>query len=166
MKLEKVSTVGRTGAAVRRIAIAMTVAVASGATLFTGAGQAQADSSWSNGWDTYSDPFRCTVGSDEATYFCMYYNSGAEGAIWKSQAKAQNFYVYGTTFQDDGYGSNGAGVSVANNAASAENDSFTSTLAVYSNWNETGDVTYIPAGRGGNLSSYVKNADGSAQLLG
>ena len=134
--------------------------------LIAGAGQAQAASSWSNGWGTYSDPFRCTYGSNgEAVYFCLYYNSGANGAVWKSPYTQWNFTAQWTApFESDQYGSSGAGQRVYHNAASAENDTNSCNLGVYSNWNTDGNVTWIPPLRGGNLNSYVKNHNESAKL--
>ncbi|MFE7529884.1 hypothetical protein ACFU7Y_29830 [Kitasatospora sp. NPDC057542] len=154
-----------TSRARKALLTAAALTVASSA-LIAGAGQAQAASSWSNGWGTYSNPFRCTNGNDgEAVYFCLYYNSGANGAVWKSPYRLWNFNrTWTAPFERDQYGSNGAGQRVYHNAASAENDTNNCNLGVYSNWNTDGDVTWIPPLRGGNLNSYVKNKNESAAL--
>ena len=140
----------------RRLTYTVAALAMAGAGLLTGVGTAQAQESTINGWNTYSDPFRCTVGNDEPTFFCLYYNSGANGAVWKSHYHQGN--VWGETFSSDRYGSNGAGQRVWHNAASVENDSWCS-LAVYSSSVNYGDVNWVPAGRGGNLTTALKNKE-------
>ncbi|MFD9598605.1 hypothetical protein ACFWA9_38385 [Kitasatospora sp. NPDC059973] len=152
------------------VAAAALALTAAGAT--AGAGQAQAASVWSNGWDTYSAAIRCTVGSDEATLFCLYYSPGANGAVWTTNYDQTNFratYPTGFSwevpkFRSDRYGSAGAGQQVLRDAASAENGTSHANLAVFSGLLFNGDVTWIPPGRGGNLSSYLRNKNESAQL--
>ncbi|MFJ9461534.1 hypothetical protein ACIRST_41505 [Kitasatospora sp. NPDC101447] len=158
------SDIGRAGSVRRKLgrragsaAVAMALA---GAGLITGTGQAHASGTWINGWSTVSTPFRCTVGSDESTDFCLYYNSGAEGAIWVSQS-GKVYSVWDYHFRNDGYGSNGAGAAVWHDAASVEAAVGGCAVGVYSGTSFTGDANYVPSGRGGNLTSTVKNKEES-----
>ncbi|MFD8754624.1 hypothetical protein ACFV0O_27105 [Kitasatospora sp. NPDC059577] len=155
---------GRAGSVRRKLgrragSTAVAVALA-GTGLITSTSQAHASGTWINGWSTVSTPFRCTVGSDEATFFCLYYNSGAEGAIWLSSS-GKVYSLGGEYFHNDGYGSNGAGAAVWHDAASVEAVEGGCAVGVYSGAWLTGDANYVPAGRGGNLTSTVKNKEES-----
>ncbi|MFF2618565.1 hypothetical protein [Kitasatospora sp. NPDC058046] len=109
-----------------------------------------------SGWNTYSDPWRCTTGSDSATFWCLYYNSGAEGAVYKSNYRQDRMAAPYGYFQADAYGSRGAGQPTLHNAASVEN-SAGCNLGVYANYGALGDVNWVPPYRGGNLTTALKN---------
>lgn len=143
------------GSATRSLAIAAASVVVASSGLISGAGPASASESTVSGWNTASAPVRC---GPQRRDVCLYYSPGAEGAIWWTASTSQNT-IYGT-FENDGYGSAGAGQNVRNNAASVEN-SAECRLGVWVYPNYVGDVNWVPAYRGGNLTSNLRNNEAS-----
>ncbi|MER7671294.1 hypothetical protein ABTY61_22900 [Kitasatospora sp. NPDC096128] len=149
----------------RRIILGAATLTLAAASVITTTSAAQAspaimgpNPTWINGWSTYSNPWRCTTGSDSATFWCLYYNSNAEGAAYKSpfrEGQGPRDWTYGI-FQADAYGSRGAGQHIWHNAASAENASGC-PLGVWSGYGAVGDSNWVPPYRGGNLTKAVKN---------
>ncbi|MEV7930552.1 hypothetical protein [Kitasatospora sp. NPDC088779] len=151
----------------RRLAVGTAVLAVAGTSLITSAGGAQANPivgdnpTWINGWSTYSDPYRCSTGSDSATFWCLYYNSGAEGAVYKSNYQYDRMNAPYAVFQSDRYGSRGAGQRTWHNAASVENPT-SCNLGVSTQAPMLGDTNWVPPMRGGNLTNAVKNKNEAA----
>ncbi|WP_329375672.1 peptidase inhibitor family I36 protein [Streptomyces sp. NBC_01351] len=145
------------GSAIRNLAIAAASVVVAASGLIAGAGQASASESTVSGWNTASAPVRCSVNIQRKDV-CLYYSPGAEGAMWWTSF-SYDAAIDGT-FSDDGYGSAGAGQQVRNNAASAEN-STACRLGIWVYPNYVGDVNWVPAYRGGNLTSNLRNNEAS-----
>ncbi|GAA2267058.1 hypothetical protein GCM10010430_60270 [Kitasatospora cystarginea] len=142
----------------RLTAIAASLAVA-GTVLLTGAGEASATSNTISSWSTWSSPVRCHDSEGAYVTLCLYYNSNANGALTKEYS-TQDGSINETFWATDQYGSAGYGQQVKNNAASAENAS-NSTIGIWTSSWFYGDVNYLPAGRGGNLTWNLKNNEAS-----
>ncbi|MGW0766373.1 hypothetical protein [Streptomyces sp. NPDC002676] len=125
------------------------------------AGQASADSANISSWNTDSSPARCT-GSYS---FCLYYSPDAEGAMWATSSDAVS-NLSGATFHDDGHGSAGAGQGVRNNAASAENaDNYAfCNVGIWVYPGFTGNSNWLSPGKGGNLTSWMRNNEASIAI--
>ncbi|MFI2208007.1 hypothetical protein ACH47Z_46880 [Streptomyces sp. NPDC020192] len=126
------------------------------------AGEANATSTNIDYWSTDSAPVRCSKA------LCLYYNSGAEGAIFYNGMAGADYLRYFSFWDDHTAGvnsSNGAGQEVDNNAASAENGSVNCGEAIYVNSAGYGDSNVLDPGRGGNLTSNLKNNEASLEPI-
>ncbi|MFJ6773217.1 hypothetical protein ACIQOV_20070 [Kitasatospora sp. NPDC091257] len=140
-----------------KIALGAAALAVAATSVVTGSTAAHASTSTTiSGWNTYSDPWRCTTGSDDPTFWCLYYNSGAEGAVYKSNYREDRMAAPYGYFQADAYGSRGAGQRTWHNAASVEN-SAGCNLGIFTEYGSFGDANWVPPYRGGNLTSAVKN---------
>ncbi|MFI6843587.1 hypothetical protein OG535_12360 [Kitasatospora sp. NBC_00085] len=144
----------------RRLATGAAALAIAGTTMLTGAGPANADSVTTiNGWSTWSNPVRCKDSNGAYVTLCIYYSPGAEGAM-TMEYTVQDGEIDGTFWKQDQYGSAGYGQKVRNNAASVENAS-NSTIGVWVYPWFYGDANYVPAGRGGSLTSNLRNNEAS-----
>ncbi|GLX49694.1 hypothetical protein Shyhy01_26440 [Streptomyces hygroscopicus subsp. hygroscopicus] len=121
-------------------------------------GEASATSTNIDYWSTSTAPVRC------ARAMCLYYSPGAEGAIWQNGLSGAYDLGYWSFYDDHAPNSNssaGAGQAVRNNAASAENGSVNCTMSIYVYPGGYGDVNVLDPGRGGNLTSGMRNNEAS-----
>lgn len=93
---------------------------------------------------------------------CLYFNSYEAGARF-NDPYTDNYsgHVFKAWTSGGSGGSNGAGVSVKNNAASVQNWDQYVTGDVYFNSNQLGAVQKFGAFTAGNLNSTLKNEDAS-----
>ncbi|MFJ3787091.1 hypothetical protein [Kitasatospora sp. NPDC090091] len=147
----------------RRLATGAAALAVAGTTMLTGAGQANAAVTTINGWSTWSSPVRCQDSNGATVTFCIYYSPSAEGAM-AMEYSLQDGQIDETFWKKDQYGSAGYGQKVRNNAASVENAS-SSTIGVWVYPWFYGDANYVPAGRGGNLTSNLRNNEASWGML-
>ncbi|WP_052443345.1 hypothetical protein [Streptacidiphilus neutrinimicus] len=127
------------------------------------AGEAGATSTNIDSWSTSTAPVRC------AKALCLYYSPNAEGAIWQNGEAGAGDLGYWSFANDNAPGSNsgaGAGQGVRNNAASAENGATNCSMGIYVYPNSTGDSNVLDPGRGGNLTSNLRNNEASVAPLG
>lgn len=96
-------------------------------------------------------------------YACLYYNSNYQGAFYRQLLDIPNYQNY--YFSTSAAGSNGAGLSVKNNAASLDNWDFQSRVRVYFNSNYAGVYQTIAAGGQANLNSSLKNENASGSFI-
>ncbi|MFG2306181.1 peptidase inhibitor family I36 protein [Actinacidiphila glaucinigra] len=101
-------------------------------------------------------------------YACLWYNSDWEGAIYVSADPVADYT--GKKFVTSAYtnGSNGAGLGVKNNSASAYNADPDYRFRVYYNSNFNGTYAYQTFSplSGGNFTATMKNQNASGQWIG
>lgn len=95
-------------------------------------------------------------------YACLYYHPNYQGAFFKQFPSIPNYSSY--RFTTSANGSDGAGLSVRNNAASVDNWDFNNAFTVYYHINYTGASQRFAAGGGGNFNTTLRNENASGKF--
>ncbi|MER5381983.1 peptidase inhibitor family I36 protein [Streptomyces sp. NBC_00647] len=127
-----------------RRSAAVAAVLAAGATALTISPAAAADTTCSTG------------------YACLYYHPNYQGAFFKQFPSIPNYSSY--RFTTSANGSDGAGLSVRNNAASVDNWDFNNAFTVYYHINYTGASQRFAAGGGGNFNTTLRNENASGKF--
>jgi hypothetical protein len=132
-------------------AVAMAAAAAGGAVALAAA-PAHATGWNINGWS------ESACSNRYGDNYCLWYSPGGGGGGWGSTARESDL-DYGQTFNIGGGAGLGAGV--WRDAASMSNGTSNCHVAVWTGIGETGDVDWLNAGYGGNLTSALRNQNES-----
>ncbi|MEU8121800.1 hypothetical protein AB0C21_24095 [Spirillospora sp. NPDC049024] len=146
----------------RSLAAMATAALTMSGTIGLTAGSAQAGDAWNiSEWDSWGQP--C------GTYLCLYYYPGLWGASWRP-AHYNDKDLSGNKFYDSGYfGSDGAGLIVEDNAASAGNRTTNCWLYIWPYRNMMGYGNRLAPRHAGDFTEgglyHLRNNASSVQML-